>query len=61
MDEVYLGGKEKGASGRSLGKKALVAVATEEDRDGIGRNRLQLVPDKSAARLRAGRFQAASP
>ena len=53
VDEIYVGGREKGAPGHSQGKKALAAVATEEDGDGIGRIRLRRVPDASAARLEA--------
>ena len=52
-DEVHVGGKEQGARGRSLGKKALVAVAVEEDGAGMGRVRLQRIPDASAASVEA--------
>ena len=54
VDEIYVGGQEKGAPGRSRGKKSLVAVAAEEDgEDGIRRIRLRRVPDASAASLEA--------
>ena len=46
VDELYMGGKERGARGCSHGKKAL---ATEEAGAGIGRIRLRRVPDASAA------------
>ena len=47
--EVYVGGEEAGKRGRSLGKKALVAVAVEERGAGMGRIRLQRVRSASAA------------
>ena len=52
-DAVHVGGKEQGARGRSLGKKALVAVAVEEDGAGMGRVRLKRIPDASAASVEA--------
>ena len=53
VDEIYVGGPEKGAPGRSRGRKSLVAVAAEEDGDGIGRIRLRRAPDASASSLQA--------
>ena len=50
-DEIYVGGKEVGARGRSLGKKAVVAVAVEENGAGMGRIRLKRVPNAAAASL----------
>ncbi len=47
VDETYLGGLEEGVSGRETEKKALIAVAAEEDGGGIGRIRLQHIPDAS--------------
>jgi transposase-like protein len=51
VDETYLGGLEEGATGRKTEKKALIAVAAEEDGNGIGRIRLQRIPDASACSL----------
>ena len=51
VDETYLGGLEEGVAGRKTEKKALIAVAAEEDGDGIGRIRLQHIPDASACSL----------
>jgi len=51
VDETYLGGLEEGVSGRETEKKALIAVAAEEDGKGIGRIRLQHIPDASACSL----------
>jgi transposase-like protein len=51
VDETYLGGLEEGVSGRQTEKKALIAVAAEEDGDGIGRIRLKHIPDASAESL----------
>jgi transposase-like protein len=47
VDETYLGGLEEGVVGRQAEKKALIAVAAEEDGNGIGRIRLQHIPDAS--------------
>jgi len=51
VDETYLGGLEEGAVGRQTDRKALIGVAAEEDGDGIGRIRLQHIPDASACSL----------
>jgi transposase-like protein len=51
VDETYLGGLEEGVRGRQTGKKALVAVAAEENGAGIGRIRLRCIPDASQASL----------
>jgi transposase-like protein len=47
VDETYLGGLEEGVAGRQTEKKALIAVAAEEDGNGIGRIRLKHIPDAS--------------
>ena len=60
-DEVYVGGEEVGRRGRSLGKKALVAIAVEEDGRGMGRVRLQRVANASAASLEAFLQEAVEP
>lgn len=51
VDETYLGGLEEGVAGRETEKKALIAVAAEEDGNGIGRIRLQHIPDASMCSL----------
>jgi len=51
VDETYLGGLEEGVRGRQTDKKALVAVAAEEDGRGIGRIRLRCIPDASQTSL----------
>lgn len=51
VDETYLGGLEEGVSGRETTRKALIAVAAEEDGAGIGRIRLRHIPDASACSL----------
>ena len=61
VDEIYVGGREKGARGRSRGRKSLVAVAAEEDGDGIGRIRLRRMPDASAASVEAFILDAVEP
>ena len=50
-DETYLGGLEKGVRGRQTERKALIVVAAEEDGKGIGRIRMQRIPDASARSL----------
>lgn len=53
VDETYIGGRNKpGKRGRGAAGKALVAVAVEDQGpEGIGRIRLQHVPDASAESL----------
>lgn len=51
VDEVYIGGPEKGAEGRGAQHKALVAVAAQEEGKGIGRIRMRRVPDASGPSL----------
>jgi transposase-like protein len=51
VDETYLGGLEEGLRGRQMEAKALIAVAAQEDGQGIGRIRLRQIADASAARL----------
>ena len=51
VDDSYLGGLEAGSHGRGAERKALIAVAAEEDGRGTGRVRLQHLADASAASL----------
>lgn len=51
IDETYLGGLEEGVRGRQTEKKALIVVAAQEDGRGVGRIRLQQIPDASAKSL----------
>ena len=53
VDETYVGGAEEGVRGRQTVTKALVAIALEapEDGSGIGRIRMRVVADASAASL----------
>jgi transposase-like protein len=51
VDESFVGGVEKGVRGRATETKALVVIGAEEDGRGIGRIRLQTVPDASAPSL----------
>jgi len=53
VDETYLGGLEEGVHGRETFKKALIAVAAQEDGKGIGRIRMRRIPDVSAESLDA--------
>jgi len=50
-DETYVGGEEQGVRGRGSVTKTLVAVAVEEDGAGIGRIRLEPLPDASGSSL----------
>jgi len=52
IDETYIGGVREGAHGRSMGKKAIVAVAVEiVDKKRPGRIRMRPVPDVKAKGL----------
>lgn len=51
VDETYVGGVEKGAHGRATESKAIVAIAVEEDGEGMGRIRLRRIADVSAKSL----------
>lgn len=51
VDETYLGGEEEGMRGREVEKKFIVAIAVEEDGDGMGRVRLRRVEDVSGRSL----------
>jgi transposase-like protein len=59
IDETYMGGERSGKRGRGAGNKTLVAVAVDDKSEtsvtgkGIGRIRLQLIPDASAESLTA--------
>jgi len=61
VDETYVGGRQEGHEGRSLGRKSLVVIAAEEDGRKIGRIRMQRVPDASAASLQGFVAQAVAP
>lgn len=52
VDETYIGGVEPGlAGGRAKGKKSMVAVAIEQSGGGLGRARMTIIDDASAATL----------
>ena len=51
VDKTYWGGVEQGVVGRLTITKALIVVAAEEDGAGIGRIRMQRVPDMTSASL----------
>ena len=51
VDETLVGGLEEGVSGRQTAKKAWVVVAAQADGAGIGRIRMRMVEDCSAASL----------
>lgn len=53
VDESYVGGLEEGRHGRGTVKKALVAVAAEEDGKGTGRIRMRRIRSASAKELHA--------
>lgn len=53
VDETFIGGEEPGVRGRQTETKALVVVPGEVDGRGIGRIRMQRVPDASATSLLA--------
>jgi transposase-like protein len=51
VDETFWGSPDKEARGRRAGKKALIAIAAEEDGEGIGRIRMRRIPNASAQSL----------
>src|SRR5271168_4163350 len=51
VDETLVGGLEEGVVGRQAGSKVLVVIAAEADGPGIGRIRMRVVEDASAASL----------
>ncbi len=53
VDESYVGGKEEGVHGRETAKKAIVAIAAEENGDGTGRIRMRRIKSASAKELHA--------
>jgi len=52
VDETFIGGPEPGRSGRGALGKSLVAIAVEQRGRGMGRCRMQVIPDATAASLR---------
>jgi transposase-like protein len=53
VDETFLGGPEPGRPGRGALGKTMVGVAVEQDGTRLGRCRLAVIDDASAAALRA--------
>jgi transposase-like protein len=51
VDETFVGGEETGTRGRETNTKSVVAVAAEENGQGIGRIRLSRIADASADSL----------
>ena len=51
VDEAHWGGEEEGVRGRQTCHKALIAIASEADGNGIGRIRLRHIPNASKATL----------
>lgn len=51
VDETFWGGAEQGVAGRLTVTKALIIVAAEENGAGIGRIRMQRIPDQTRASL----------
>ena len=52
VDEVFLGGVKAGVGGRGAFGKVLILVAAEDTGKGIGRIRIEIISDASAASLR---------
>ena len=48
VDETFVGGLEEGEGGRHIGKKALVAIATEVRGKALGRIRLRRIKDSTS-------------
>lgn len=61
VDETYWGGEEKGVICRLTEKKALIAVAAQEDGKGIGRIRLRHIADLTKTSLHGFIREAVEP
>ena len=61
VDETYVGGAEEGLRGRQTQKKALVAIAAEEDGAGIGRIRMKRIREASKQQLHGFIQEAVEP
>ena len=51
VDETHVGGMEEGVAGRGTESKVLVVIAAEANGPGIGRIRMRVIEDASAASL----------
>jgi transposase-like protein len=51
VDETYVGGWEEGMKGRRRGEKSLIVIAAQAEGNAIGRIRMRVIPDASAASL----------
>ena len=51
VDETYFGGRKAGTGGRGAAGKAIVAIAVEHRKTGLGRIRMEVVEDASAKSL----------
>ncbi len=61
VDETYIGSERAGKRGRGAEGKTLVLIAAQEDGTRVGRIRLGVIPDASAASLEAALGQMAEP
>ena len=61
VDETYVGGAEEGLRGRQTQKKALVAIAAEEDGAGIARIRMKRIRRASKQQLHGFIQEAVEP
>ena len=61
VDETYVGGAEEGLRGRQTQKKALVAIAAEEDGAGMGRIRMKRIRGASKQQLHGFIQEAVEP
>ena len=61
VDETYVGGEEEGLHGRQTQKKALVAIAPEEDGAGLGRIRMRRIRRASKHQLHGFIQEAVEP
>ncbi len=61
VDETYVGGAEEGLRGRQTQKKALLAIAAEEDGAGIGRIRMKRIRGASKQQLHGFIQEAVEP
>lgn len=61
VDEIYIGGEKPGKRGRGAAGKALVVIAAQEDKKGIGRIRMRRVEDAAGESLEPAVWEMVEP
>ena len=61
VDEIFIGGEKPGKRGRGAAGKALVVIAAQEDKKGIGRIRMRRVADAAGESLEPAVWEMVEP